>query len=179
MMGDVGLAERIERLYADRYVRFCHMAVAVTHDVEAARDAVQDAFASALARQEQFRGDGSLEAWLWQIVLRRALDRRRRQPPVVSLSYESESAAPLWAAELPHPERDPELAEAVRALPLRQRQLVFLRYFADLSHAEIAEVSGIALGSVSATLNHARSTLAQRLAQTPASFERTLDEHPH
>jgi RNA polymerase sigma-70 factor (ECF subfamily) len=65
---------------------------------------------------------------------------------------------------LPKPERDPELAEALASLPQRQRQIVFLRYFADLSHAEIAELVGVELGTVSATLAQAKAALAQRLA---------------
>jgi DNA-directed RNA polymerase specialized sigma24 family protein len=69
----------------------------------------------------------------------------------------------LWTPELPHPERDPELDAALRALPARQRLVVFLRYFADLSHAEIATFSGLQLGTVSATLAQAKRTLARRL----------------
>jgi hypothetical protein len=57
-----------------------------------------------------------------------------------------------WTPLLPHPERDPGLAEAPAALPDRQRLVVFLRYFADLSHAEIAHAAAIEAGTVSATL---------------------------
>ena len=62
------------------------------------------------------------------------------------------------------PERDPELATALRRLPPRKRLVVFLRYFADLSYAEIAEVCGISEGTVSATLSQARETLFEELS---------------
>jgi DNA-directed RNA polymerase specialized sigma24 family protein len=52
---------------------FRHGAAAVLGDYEAAHDAVQDGFARALARRETYRG-GSLEAWIWRIVHRCALD---------------------------------------------------------------------------------------------------------
>ena len=64
----------------------------------------------------------------------------------------------------PEPERDPELAEAVKKLPPRRRLIVFLRYFADLSYDEIADICGISEGTVGAALAHARSALAEQLA---------------
>jgi DNA-directed RNA polymerase specialized sigma24 family protein len=99
---------------------------------------------------------------VWRIVLRVALDGRRNGRP--SALYENaESPTAEWTPALPCPEVDPELATALRALPERQRLVVFLRYFADLSHAEIAALTGIRSGTVSATLAHAKTTLAERL----------------
>lgn len=159
------MAEQIELIYQERYAVFCRLATAVTGEVEAAHDAVQDGFAVALARRGEFRRDGSLEGWIWRIVLRRALDTRRRRI-LAPMPDELNREALLWAPELPHAQRDPDLAAALQVLPRRQQQMVFLRYFADLSHAEIAEISGIELGTVSATLNQARATLARRLEHT-------------
>jgi len=51
----------------------------------------------------------------------------------------------------------------VQSLPPRRRLVVFLRYFADLSYAEIAEVIGISEGTVAATLAQARAELEARL----------------
>jgi RNA polymerase sigma-70 factor (ECF subfamily) len=157
------LSSEIERVYAVRYQAFCRMALMVTGSTEAARDAVQEGFAKALARSEAYRGEGSLEAWLWRIVLRVALDSRSNgRPQVLSLEF----AETVLAAELPHPERDPELANALRELPERQRLILFLRYFADLAHADIATLTGIRLGTVSATLNQAKRSLAEHLDRT-------------
>jgi RNA polymerase sigma-70 factor, ECF subfamily len=166
------LAAEIERVYAERYGSFCRLAATVTGSVEAAHDAVQEGFARALARRDEFRGEGSLEGWLWRIVLRVALDSRRNGRPRAFLE-DSDSGTADWPPALPHPERDPELANALRALPERQRLVVFLRYFADLSHAEIAALTGIRPGTVSATLAHAKTSLARRLdATTPVPAEK-------
>jgi RNA polymerase sigma-70 factor (ECF subfamily) len=156
------LSAEIERVYVARYGSFCRMAATVTGNVEAAHDAVQEGFARAFAHRDEFRGDGSLEGWVWRIVLRAALDTRRngRQH---ALYENGETLTADWAPALPHPERDPQLAAAMRALPERQRLVVFLRYFADLSHAEIAAITGIRAGTVSATLAHAKTSLARRL----------------
>lgn len=156
------LVAEIERIYRDRYVSLCRVATTVTGRVETAREAVQDGFALALAHRDEFRGEGSLEGWVARIVLRAALDAGRRPAPDPAVLEESRGRL-LWAPELPHGERDPALAAAVEALPPRQKQILFLRYFADLTHAQVAEMLGISPGTVSASLHQARTALARRL----------------
>jgi RNA polymerase sigma-70 factor (ECF subfamily) len=157
-------ADDVERVYASHYHAFCRMATAVTGDAESGRDAVQEGFARALAGLDAYRGDGPLPAWAWRIVLRVALDRRRadaREGPQLVADVDA------WSPALPHPERDPALADALAALPAQQRLIVFLRYFADLSHVEVAELAGVEPGTVSATLAQAKAALARRLALDP------------
>ncbi len=147
--------EAIERAYQERYVGFRNALATVTGDYESARDAVQEAFARALREKASFRGDGPLEAWIFRIALRAALETRRN-----GLEH---GVAEVPASALPEPGRDPELAFAMRALPPRRRLLVFLRYFADMSYAEIAEVCEISEGTVAASLAQARNALHEAL----------------
>lgn len=131
-------------------MRFRDGLATVTGSYESAHDAVQDAFAQALVQRRSFRGEGSLEGWVWRIAFRLALRLR------------SASTADLPAdvsVDVVEPERDPALAGALRALPPRRRLIVFLHYFADLPYAEIARICGISEGTVAATLAQARSTL--------------------
>ena len=146
-MDDVERA--LEELYRDRYPKFEAVLATMTHDREAARDAVQEAFAVALARKRQFRGDGSLEGWVWKIALRLAGGRSRTRTPVQQLD-------PV----MPELELDPALAGAIRALAPRRRLFVFLRYFGDLSYDEIAQACGVSRGTVAAALAQARTELA-------------------
>jgi RNA polymerase sigma factor (sigma-70 family) len=139
----------IERVYHSRYGGFRRAVAAIVGD-DASHDVVQDGFARALERRRQFRG-GSLEAWVWKAVLRKAFDERRRRNP---LPLEENFDAELVASD-----HDPELAKAVRGLAPRRRLAVFLRYFADLSYAEIADVLEIAEGTVAATLSQAHAEL--------------------
>ena len=157
--GSVGA---VERTYASHYRAFCRMATAVAGDAESGRDAVQEGFANALASLDGYRGEGPLQAWLWRIVFRAALDGRKRGAREELRGDDVD--ADDWSPVLPHPERDPQLAEALAALPSRQRLIVFLRYFADLSHTDIAQIAGVELGTVSATLTQAKAALARRLA---------------
>jgi DNA-directed RNA polymerase specialized sigma24 family protein len=73
-MDETGTA--IERLYRERYLRFRNGVAPVAGSYEAARDAVQEGFLRALRSRDQFRGDGSLEGWVWRIILRAARYRR-------------------------------------------------------------------------------------------------------
>src|SRR6266511_1083759 len=93
----------------------------------------------------------SLAAWVWQIALRAALEARgEREVPV------DEVLDPRLVA----PERNPSLAAALATLPSRRRLIVFLRYFADFSYADIAVACDVSEGTVAATLAQAHQALA-------------------
>jgi RNA polymerase sigma-70 factor (ECF subfamily) len=145
-------ADSLEQLYRDRYRNFRDIMAGVVGSHDLAREVVQEAFARALRQQRKFRGDGSLEAWVWKIALNVALKTRRELAREWSLDDEYEAGAYEAA-----PDRD--VRAAVRALPPRRRLVVFLRYFADLSYAEIAEVAQVSEGTVAATLAQAKEEL--------------------
>ncbi|HEX3806614.1 MAG TPA: sigma-70 family RNA polymerase sigma factor [Gaiellaceae bacterium] len=151
----------IERVYRSRYVSFRNALATVSGGREAARDVVQDAFAEALRKRETFRGDGPLEAWIWRIALRIAFARKA--------AASSLPAVDVGEPALPDGELDPQLAEALRGLSPRRRLVVFLRYFGDLSYAQIAEVCGISEGTVAATLAQAHDELLHTLEERGAS----------
>ena len=146
----------LERLYRDRYIAFRNTLATVTGSYDSARDVVQETFVRAIRKRRDFRGDGSLEAWVWRIAFRTALEQKHARHALHTTNGSLDPA-------LPEPERDPELAAAVRSLPPRKRLVVFLHYFADLSYGEIATSLGIAEGTVAASLSQARSTLAETL----------------
>ena len=161
----------IERIYRDRYVSLCRVASSVTGSTETGREAVQEGFALAFAHRAHFRGEGSLEGWVARIVVRAALDARRRPAPAPTVLDEPGGGTLLWTPELPHADRDPALAAAVGGLPPRQRQIVFLRYFADLTHAQVSEMLGISPNTVSAALHQARTALARQLEHEGANAQ--------
>jgi RNA polymerase sigma-70 factor (ECF subfamily) len=164
------LEEELERLYRDCYPAFLALALAVVGNREGAHDAVQEGFARALRHRCSFRGESSLEAWVWRIVLHAALDTRRGHP--------QEEPLQVWRDEiqaaLPYPERDPELASALRRLPPRRRLILFLRYFADLSYEKIAQICEVSVGTVSASLVQARSELLAALTTKETDDERRV-----
>jgi RNA polymerase sigma-70 factor (ECF subfamily) len=144
-------------LYCRRYRRFLRVAIAVTGDEEQARDAVQEAFARAIRNRFSYRGEGSLEAWIWQTVVNVCRDEHRRA-----------SAAALQAdppAANGHAEDWPELRGAIAALPERQRLAVFLRHYADLDYETIAAALGVRRGTVAASLSAAHAALRTAMTE--------------
>jgi RNA polymerase sigma-70 factor (ECF subfamily) len=155
-MPDPDRWHEIETVYRGGYSRYVRVARAIVGDRETAAEVVQEGFADALRRAEQWSGRGPLEAWVWQCVLNRA--RKARPRPLPSLDGESRDQR----------ESDPELRAQLAALPERQRLVVFLRYFADLSYPEIAATLGIEVGTVSATLHAAHGSLRAQLREAYA-----------
>ena len=138
------------------------MLASVTGSVESASDVVQEAFARALRDQGGFRGEGSLEAWVWRIVVNEARKRagaRSRRTPTPDEELASGNG---------RPDADAEVRAAVAALPERQRLAVFLRYYADLDYAAIASALGIETGTVAATL-HAAHRKLQSILKEPTT----------
>jgi RNA polymerase sigma factor (sigma-70 family) len=152
--------QAIEQLYRDRYVGFRNALATITGSYDSARDAVQEAFATALRNRSQLRSEQSLAAWIWRIALRTAM-RHRAESAGASLNGTLDPG-------LAEPERHPILEEALKALPPRRRLIVFLRYFADCSYAEIAATCGVSEGTVAATLAQAREQLQAVLRQEGA-----------
>jgi RNA polymerase sigma factor (sigma-70 family) len=159
MSADDKLA-RLELLYETRLDAFVRTARAITRDLESARDVVQDAFASAVAKQDSFRHSGELESWVWPIVVRKALDQRRRDLRRRTVEERESMGAGADDAA------DDRLLEAIRELPDRQRLTLFLRYYADLDYATIAEILEVRPGTVGASLHAAQRTLKVRLIGT-------------
>ena len=74
------LAE-IETAYRENFQRFLHVATAITGDVELGADSVQEAFVRAIRLRHGYRESGSLEGWLWRIVVNSARDQSARAQP--------------------------------------------------------------------------------------------------
>ena len=149
--------DEIEALYRGRFDAFIRTATAICGDPDAGRDAVQEAFASAVRKRSTFRRDGTLEAWLWSIIVNEARSRARRREFVPGMRTAS--------SEDGRGSETDALRAALAALPERQRLAAFLRYYADLDYAGIAAVLGISPGTVGATLNAAHAALRQRLEE--------------
>jgi RNA polymerase sigma factor (sigma-70 family) len=148
--------EQIEEAYRDRYPVFLRVAIAIVGDVELARDAVHDAFVQAVRHRRRFRGDGSIEPWLWRIVVNAARKRRRVREIPAEFPEEAAPSTPL----------NGDLRALVASLPERQRQALFLRYYADLDYQSIAEALGIRPGTVAASLHGAHEALRRRLEES-------------
>ena len=126
-------------------------------DVE---DLVVDACVKLMARWNS-RRPANPTAWALTVVVN-ARRRQRLRSGRRDERLQLVAAADSVEQELP----DVDLEDAIRALPRRQRSAIALRYGADLSQAETAEVMGIAPGTAAALLNNARRNLRAQLEET-------------
>ena len=141
-------AHVVERETAAVY-RACHRILGGRHDAE---DATQESFVAAFRAIGRYRGDGSLRGWLLRIATRQSFRRLAQRRPTAELDSVGEpiladpAADPnriLVAAEV----RD-EVREAVALLPEPYREVVALRFFGELSLAEVAEATGRPINTV-------------------------------
>jgi RNA polymerase sigma factor (sigma-70 family) len=145
--------EAIEAVYRTRAADFFRFALAKTGDPERARDAVQEGFARAIRGRATFQGTGPLEAWVARCVLNAALDLNR----VFSRIQSEPEDVP--ADSTASDDSGSVIREAVRQLPQRQRDALFLRYYLDFDYRAIAEALDVEVGTISATLHAARNSL--------------------
>jgi RNA polymerase sigma-70 factor (ECF subfamily) len=148
----------------------------LTRDPILSEDIVQDAILRAFRAFPQFRG-GSPRAWLFAIV--RNCSRTAQAGPgsaVALVVHEGalgdEALAQLKEHRDPGPTPEEELLSrteigrvrsAIEAIPEPFREAVVLRDLEDLSYAEIAEVTGVPIGTVMSRLSRGRSMLAKEL----------------
>ena len=163
---DISLSD-LERVYCAEFKAFMRTATAYLGDVDSARDAVQEGVANAIRNRGSYRGEGTLEAWLWKVVLNAIRSQHRERAHTLVLADAPLDAVPaaLSTNGLVHAEA---VRLAVRQLPERQRLVLFLRFYADMDYATIAELLGISEGTVGASLSAARSTLRGLLGEVPA-----------
>jgi RNA polymerase sigma-70 factor (ECF subfamily) len=160
-VGERDRSPEIEAVYRRRYGKFLRVAVAILRNEHLAEEVVHEAFVRALRHRRGFEERGSLEAWLWRIVVNEAR-RRRSIERSAPLSLPLPDPAPMS----PNGHRESGAVEAIVArLPERQRLVLFLRYYADLDYDAIATTLGVKSGTVAATLHAAHAALRRQLQE--------------
>jgi RNA polymerase sigma-70 factor (ECF subfamily) len=140
-------------------------------DHESSLDVTQEVFIKVYNSLAKYSPEYKFSTWLYRIAHNAAIDHMRRNS-VTAQSLEAENADGTYQIQLesrgPSPEQDRERAEwrteiesVVRCLPPAYRDLILLRHGRDLSYVEIAEVTGLPLGTVKNRLFRAREMMRQ------------------
>ncbi len=152
-----------------------NVAYRVLSDPQGAADATQDAFVSAYRAIRQFRG-GSFRAWILRIVTNACYDelrrkKRRQEDSLNDLLTEDSDHSSLMEDDQESPEEHAMRSElgavlqrGLRTLPDEQRTAVVLSDVQGFSYEEIAEIMGVALGTVKSRISRGRSALRDYLA---------------
>lgn len=150
----------VREIYEASYRRLVTQAYAVAGDRVEAEDAVQEAFARAVAAGERFRRVDNPEAWLRTVALNVVRRRWRRAKMFKMLSPKLATPSDVPGISEDHV----ALMEALRALPFQLRETLALFYLADMSVQQIAATLGVADGTVKSRLTRGRTALAVRMS---------------
>lgn len=141
----------------------------LTGDYEASLDVTQEVFIKVYNSIAKYSPEYKFSTWLYRIAHNAAVDHLRRNS-ITPLSLETENAEGIYEIQIESrtssPEQDRERKEwrteidaVVRCLPPAYRDLILLRHARDLSYDEIAEVTGLPLGTVKNRLFRAREMM--------------------
>lgn len=155
-----------EVLFRESWLELVRLAGLLVGDRAAAEDVVQDAFANVYRRWDRMRDFQGARAYTRTAVvhgchsmLRRNAVRRLRSDDV------GREAVGQTVANDPALAADDELLSLIRELPRRQREIVVLRYWADLAEAEIAATLGISAGTVKSGCSRAIRSLSRQMGR--------------
>jgi RNA polymerase sigma-70 factor (sigma-E family) len=159
--------EAIAALFQEHARSLVRLARLFADDRNAAEDLVQEAFLRLRRSFHRIESPDRTAAYLRSIVLNLARDHNRRG--LMSLRHRMpEEESRLSAVDrIVMREDQQQVIDALRALPRRQRDCVTLRYYLDLSIADIAMTLGISVNSVKTHLQRGMTVLEAWLEETP------------
>ncbi|HOT79638.1 MAG TPA: sigma-70 family RNA polymerase sigma factor [Microthrixaceae bacterium] len=159
--GDERALEEVYREHSRLVYSFCRRAL----DDHRAADATQDVFLAAWRSRERYRPDlGSLAGWLMGIARFKVVDihRTEQRNPLAPVTAQDAERG-VVAEDLDLMAQRMLIADALMDLPERSREMVRLAYFDDQTHTQIAERSGVPLGTVKSDIRRGLQRLRRHL----------------
>jgi RNA polymerase sigma-70 factor (sigma-E family) len=155
----------LENLYAAHWRQLVRLSVLLVRDVATAEEIVQDAFVAVHDRWSRLRDTDKALAYLRQAVVNRSRSALRHRTVVARHAARETVPNHVDAADAPvlASVRRAAVLDAMRSLPERQREVLALRYYLDLSEAEIAEALGISRGAVKSHASRGSAALRNLL----------------
>jgi RNA polymerase sigma-70 factor (ECF subfamily) len=163
----------------EAYQDHLHALVArMVPDRDQAADAVQEAFFSAYRNMRSFRG-GSVRSWLSRIAINAAMDQQRlkkRRPAQPYPEFEDDSWQPPAGPDADpvrtamHGERSRALRAALASITADQRHAIVLFDVEGYDYQEIADLTGVSLGTVKSRIHRGRLALRERLEGSISLF---------
>ena len=161
-----GADEAVTQLYAAHYRSLVRLAALLVRDTGTAEEVVQDSFVAMHGAWRRLRDPDRALAYLRQAVVNRSRSALRRRS--VEAKHAPAPAPVMASAEhgallaLEHA----SVLAALRTLPTRQQEVLVLRYYVDLSEADIADTLGISRGAVKSHASRGMATLRTTLEQS-------------
>jgi RNA polymerase sigma-70 factor (sigma-E family) len=153
-----------DALYRDRWLPMVRLAALLLGDVPSAEDAVQDAFVNVYRKRWRLADQASGSGYLRVAVVNSCRSRHRRR-----------KAAALALARLGMPDEGDDdgtgggpakdILDALQALPRRQREVIVLRYWTDLSESDTARILSVSVGAVKSSASRGLAALRTSLGE--------------
>ena len=152
------------RLAYDEYGRLVYSFCARSLDPERAKDVTQEVFLSAWRARERYNPEkGRLGAWLMGIARNRVIDNVRSEKRHSDRRADEDTIELSTEAEVDKMSDKMLVADALRELPERSREVIMLAYFHDLTHPQIAERTNIPLGTVKSDIRRGLQRIRRHL----------------
>ena len=160
----------VARLVQEHQLGVFRLALSILNDPGEANEATQDTFISALRALNSYRERSTFKAWLYTIALNISRSRLRKRKALERLQHTLTAILRVQSQQPPtledviiSNEKDAALWKALERLGEKHRIPIVLRYYHDLSIAEIAEILNIKEGTVHSRLSIAREKLRSEL----------------
>lgn len=132
-----------------------------------ADDAAQNTFVKIWEKLDTFKGQSQLYSWIYRIATNEALTILRKKVPNISMDDVLPETMGTTHGHYETSESvSQKLREAMSELPLKQKMVFYLRYFEDLSYAQISEVTETSEGALKASYFHAVNKIEQYIQRS-------------
>lgn len=159
--GDAAAFEALYRRTSDRVYAVC---LRMSGDAERAAELVQDVFVRVWEKLPTFRGDSQFTTWLHRLTVNLVLQERRSRGRRAAREIGSPDLERYGrVARRAMPGTRVDLERAIAALPAKARQVLVLRDVEGYKYDEIAEMTGVSLGTVKAQIHRARGLVKEAL----------------
>jgi len=154
-------------------------------DATMAEDVLQTACLKVLQGRARYGGRSSFKTWWFAVIRQTAADERRRhwlrQLKLAAFGAESPDAAheETFGEPLDHAQRQAWLERALAALPARQREVLHLVFYQEMSVEAAAEVIGVSVGTARVHYARGKDRLRETLQQTEVPHELTGTRQPN
>ena len=143
-------------------------AASILHDVERARDVVQDTFVKLYQQEPGKIAEGALKSWLYTVCRNRSFDILRKEKRMSVVENETMERlevtddSPSEAAE--REEKHSEVMRFLDRLPPNQKEVIRLKFQGDMSYKEISEVTSLSVSNVGFLMHTGLKRLRQLLS---------------
>lgn len=164
---DSKIFEEVVNQYQSLVVNLCFK---MTGNREDAEDIAQEVFIKVWNKGKKFRGDSSLQTWIYRIAINVSLNYNRKKKirgfvNSIESTFDTIKSTENVHSEIEKEEKENFVQQAIQTLPVNQRIALTLQMYKDHSYAEISEIMDISISSVESLIFRAKRNLKKKLSK--------------